>query len=836
MGEVWLAEDTRLRRRVALKMVRPAVDTDPGSRERLMREARAAAALNHPHIATVHDVLEQDGDVVIVFEHVEGETLHARIARGRIAAADAVEIATQIAKALSAAHGHGIIHRDLKPANVIVGADHHVKVLDFGIARILAVGTTQSSPGETPHSASGIGFIGTAGYAAPEQMVSSAVDERADLYALGVVLFEMLSGRRPFEGSDPIQLASTKLRTDAPPLSSTGTLVPPALEQLVASLLSRERDDRLQTARDVLARLRAISGEKGTGPLPEPRSRSPLTAIAAAVLLVVVAGFGLREVRRFTAVPVTNSSAPPVIAVLPLTNNSGDASKDFLASGIAESLVSSLASLPSVTVLSRAAVAEARARASDFKGIVKELGAAYLVQGGVEQSGETVRVALNLVKADQSVIWASAVETRFDDLFSLQSRLANELTSNLVVRMSPQERQMMERPPTSNPDALRAYWQGTALLERDDVKGNVDAAISSFERALSHDPNCALAHAGLGQAYRRRYIDTRDPGWAQRAIEEASIALRMDPDRPEVRYALAVTYAGSGRTKEAVEELQGALAVRPNYEDARRLLGQVLAQQGQIEAAIAEFRKAIALRPTSASGYGAMGLVLYGASRYQDAAQAFAEAIKVAPDSHLGYAQLGTVYQAMGRDDEALANYRKSIAIRPTAGPYTNMGALLHKKGDFEGALKAHQEALALRPGSAITRRNIGDALLRLGRSAEARLAYLEAAKQAETDVKVNPTDARALASLAVYLQKSGQPDAAHDRISQALKLAPGNAEVLYRSAVVQVLSNNSEAALRTLETSVTKGFSRESIRNDDDWVSMRRDPRFTKLLSGETK
>ncbi|HUQ88124.1 MAG TPA: serine/threonine-protein kinase, partial [Vicinamibacterales bacterium] len=261
MGEVWLAEDTRLRRQVALKTVRTTDAHDAASRTRLMREARAAAALNHAHIATVHDVIEAEGEVIVVFEYVEGETLQARIARGLIPVPEAVDIASQIAKALVAAHSHGVIHRDLKPANVILGADRHVKVLDFGIARILAVGTTQTTPREGPESSSGFGFIGTASYAAPEQMVSSAVDERADLYALGVVLFEMLSGQRPFQGSDPVQLASTKLGKDAPPLSSTGELVPPALEQLVASMLARERDRRPQSAKEVLTQLRAISGD-----------------------------------------------------------------------------------------------------------------------------------------------------------------------------------------------------------------------------------------------------------------------------------------------------------------------------------------------------------------------------------------------------------------------------------------------------------------------------------------------------------------------------------------------------------------------------------------------
>jgi serine/threonine protein kinase/Tfp pilus assembly protein PilF len=837
MGEVWLAEDTRLRRRVALKMVRPAVGQDAASRERLMREARAAAALNHPHIATVHDVLEQDGDVVIVFEYVEGETLHARIARGAIAAGDAIDLATQIAKALSAAHAHGIVHRDLKPANVIIGADNHVKVLDFGIARMLAVGTTQTSPDGAPSTSSGLGFIGTASYAAPEQMVSSAVDERADLYALGVVLFEMLSGRRPFQGSDPIQLASTKLGKEAPSLSSTGQLVAPALEQLVALLLARERDRRPASAKDVVARLRAISGDKGTGPLPEPRPRNPLIAIAAVVLIVVVAGFGLREIRRFTNAPAaTNTSAPPVIAVLPLSNMSGDASKDFIAAGIAESLISSLAAVPSVTVLSRSSVTEAHNRIKDSAALTKDLGATFLVDGSVQQSGETLRVSLSLIRSDQSVEWGDTIEGTFDRIFELQSRLATALTSALVVRVSASERQRMVAQPTTSPEALSAYWQGKALLERGDVKGNVAAAQSAFERAVKIDPKFALAHAGLGQVYQRQYRETKDPAIAQRAIDAATNALRLDSNQAEVRYVLALTLAGAGRLDEAIDELHHSLALQPNYEDARRFLGSVLTDKGDIDAAVVEFHKAISLRPQSPSAYTTMGLAMLRAARYKDAADAFERALQLSPDNFASYQQLGTAYQFLGNNTRALENYRQAIKIRASAPAYSNIGALLHQQGDFTGAVEAYRQAIAIRPNSAITHRNLGDALQRLGRTADARASYLEAMRLFEIDLQVNPNDPRAIALLAVVAQKAGKPDEATRRISEALKIAPAHPEVLYRAAALSALSGQSSAALAYLEKSVKAGYSKARILEDDDLSSIRGTEQFRLLTASSDK
>lgn len=515
---------------------------------------------------------------------------------------------------------------------------------------------------------------------------------------------------------------------------------------------------------------------------------------------------------------------------------SGDATKDFLAGGIAESLISSLAALPSVTVLSRASVTEARGRIKDQAALIKDLGASYLVEGSVQESGGTIHVSLNLVRADRSVAWGDTVEGKFEQIFELQSRLASALTTALVVRLSASDRERMIAQPTMNADALSAYWQGKALLERADVQGNIDAAVRAFGQASRLDPKFALAHAGLGEAYRRKYSDTRDPSWAERAIDEATSALRLDPDRAEVRYVLALTLAGGGRLAEAVEELNRALAIRPNYEDARRQLGTVLAEQGSIDMAIAEFRKAIALRPSATAPYSDMGRALVAALRYQEAADVFEELIAIAPDNASAYQQLGTAYQYLGRSDDALLNYQKAIAIRPSAPAYSNMGAFLHRRGDFTGAVDAYKRAIAIRPNSAATRRNLGDALTKLGRREEAKSAYLEAVRLGEADLKVNPSDPRILAAQAVYLQKAGDHAGALIRLNDALKKAPESAEVLYRASVVRSLRGDKEQALAALESAVKKGYSRDQILTDDDFATLRTEVRFKQLTSLEVR
>ena len=833
MGEVWLAEDTRLQRRVALKMVRPASVENQASRERLMREARAAAALNHPHIATVHDVLEANGEVVIVFEYVEGETLHNRIARERVPVDEAVDIASQIAKALATAHAHGVVHRDLKPANVIIGADRHVKVLDFGIARILALGSTETTGKAPAETASGLGFIGTAGYAAPEQMVSSAVDERADLYALGVVLFEMISGRRPFPGNDRVQLASVKLSTDAPKLSSTGPVVPLPLERLVASLLERDRERRPATATDVVSELRAISGTTNTGPLPVRRPRRSWIA-AAAVSILALAGFGMWGKSYFTGAPSGNASAPPVVAVLPLQNISGDPSRDFVAAGIAESLISSLAAVPSVTVLSRASVAEARSRIKDSGALTKDLGATFLVDGSVQESGGTLRVSLSLVRQDRSVAWADTIEGTFERIFDLQSRLASALSSALVVRVSASEQARMNDQATSDPQALAAYWRGQTLLERRDIKGNLDASIAAFSDAVARDNNFALAHAALGAAYWAKYLETSVADWTQKAVDAGTTALRLDPGRPEVRYTVALTLSGRGRNDEAMEELNRALAIRPNYEDARRQLGLVLGRLGRVDEAVAEYRKALALRPTAASTYSSMGLMLYSAARYDEAIDAFRKATELQPDNFMGFQRLGTAYHAAGKVDLALENYRRATEIRPSAEALSNIGTLHYGRGDFRQAVEAYRQAIELRPNSATTQRNLGDSLSRLNRKAEAQAAYRKAVELSEADLKVSPSNPRLATTLAVHLRKAGELQLAETRIQDALAKAPKDIEVLYGAAVIRALNGQTAEAIALLERAVAGGFSRSRVNEQDDFASLRKLAAFRKLVTSE--
>jgi tetratricopeptide (TPR) repeat protein len=829
MGTVLLAEDPRLSRLVALKTFSGPEARSEHARAQLLSEARAAAALTHPNIASVHDVLDVDGQVIIVFEFVEGDTLASRLEQGAMPAGTALAIAGDLAEALAAAHAQGIIHRDLKPGNIILTSDDRPKILDFGIARVLPADPAAHATAQTTPAM----FIGTVGYAAPEQCLGQPVDARADIFSLGVVLFEMLAGLRPFPGDDVTTVMRAMLQTDPPHISDSAPAISPALDSLIMRALSRNPAHRPQTIREMREGLRSIVTDQrppARAPRSLPRSR-PLWLAA----LTLVAAIGTTALVRSLIVNrsavVAPVARPPVVAVMPLTNASGDSSKDYLALGIAENLTTRLAGLSSITVLSRSAVADARGRTHEVPALAAKLDATYLVDGSVQQAGDEIRVTLSLVRPDASIAWADSVEGPFDAILSLQTRLASALAQAVVVQLTAADRASLAQQATTSPEALAAFWRGKALLERRDIKGNLEAALASYDEAIRLDPQFADAYAARGEALWIRYSDARSAPDAQAAIEANNAAVKLDPNRAEVRNALAITLAGTGRVDEAIEELHRALALRPNFEDARIQLGRVLARQGKIDEAIAEFKKVSAQRPNAAAPFSAMGSGLYEAGRYREAAAAFERVTVLQPDNVIAYQQVGVSYQSMGENDRALEFYQKALAIRPYPQAYSNIGAIYHQRGDYAKAVEAYQQAIALRPNARETQRNLGDALARLGRHAEAVAAYRRASELAEKDLAVNPNDARIVASLAVYLQKAGDGDRARDRIAQAVSLAPKDFEVLRRAAQVHALAGRQDAALDALDRAIQNGFRRETAASEEEFQGLRELPRFKALV-----
>jgi eukaryotic-like serine/threonine-protein kinase len=833
MGTVLLAEDTRLGRHVALKTVSGVQAGTSGGRAQLLDEARAAASLSHPSIAAVHDVIEHDGEIAIVFELVEGETLAARLKKGPLAEDQALHIAVQLADALSAAHAHGVLHRDLKPSNVMLGPGGAVKILDFGIARFQPRGKTRSTArtadalGAAGRGAadragpSDEGFQGTPGYVAPEQWAGKPVDERADLYALGVVLFEMLTGKRPFPERDPLTLAHASIDRMARRVSSLKPDVNPALDKLVSRLLATDPALRPPKARVVADELRVLQVPPPPPPLPWRR----WAAVTAAVLAAIAGAAWW--VTRPVVLDVTN----PVIAVLPFANETGDTGNDYIAAGVADSLATSLASLPTVSVVPRARVDDARGRRKTPAEIAADLGATFAIDGTVRAVGDQIRLAIALQKPDGETAWSEEVEGPASGVFDMQVRLATALGTALRVQLSPELQSRLTTRPTANDEALDAYWRGRSLLERRDTPGHLQKATVAFNEALRQDPRFVKAHAALGEAYWRMYDTTRDQQWADRAVESSRNAVTLAPDDVAARVALGVSLHNTGRNAEAVSELQRALAAQPNDDEARRYLGRALNGLGRLDEAVAEWRRALQTRPNNWQVLSEMGLALYRGARYKDALRAYEQLLELQPDNVVGIQMTGAVHHVEGRLTDALAFYERAIAVAPAAQTYSNIGAIRHARGDFSLAVEAYRRAIELRPNSAATHRNLGDSLLRQGRAEEAATAYRRAAALAEASRSVNPNDTQNLSSLAVYLQKAGDPHAAEQRLEEALRRAPNDPDIRFRAAQVHALAGDIDLALAALSRALELGYSRADAAAADEFLPLRANPRFKSLV-----
>ena len=827
MGAVYSAYDPRLKREVAIKVVSPSLAENPDRLQHLKREARAAAALNHPNIVAVHDIGMHDGAPYIVTERVQGETLAEHLKRGHVPLSWALDVAAQIADALAAVHGRGIVHRDLKPGNVMITPEGRVKVLDFGIAKTSLVETTTTTQVTDPQR-----VMGTPAYMAPERVDGTApADFRVDLYSLGVMLFEMVTGSRPFRGHELTVLMAGPDGQAAPLASDLEPTVPKDLSTLIARCLSRNPDARPDSAAQVkqeLDRIRAVlSGMETVAPGRSiVWSTRALPGIAVGTIIAAVGGMLF-----YDRSPEPLTAEPPIIAVLPFANVTAQPSDDYLGFGLADALTRSLSRLSSVTVIPRETITQTLQSTSDPAAIARDVGANLLIQGAVERQGNRLLVAASVLRADGSIAWVGNADSESADVVAVERELSERIVSALRVSVSPDERRDIALPATRNQEALDAYWRGVALLERTELAA-VDEAIGSFNKAVAFDPQFAVAHAALGYAFVRKYNATREAEWMTRAEEVVRRALAADASRVEVHLALANIYRLTGRNGSAVEELRRVLAEQPTNDEARRRLGAIFESEGRNADALEQFEAAVDQRPTYWLNHDQLGLFFYRSGRYEDAVRAFTRVTELYPDSAQSFQRLGVAYQALGRRAEAQEHFMRAIRLAPDAASYSNLGTLYYAEGRFAEALNAYQQAIRLRPNRALLYRNLGDTYLKLGRRDEAHAAYRDAVRLTEEEMSVNPHDAAVLARLAVYEAKLGLHSHAEEHIQRALVLSPSDPEILFRGAVVHALAGDAQAAIEAVKEAVDRGFSLDFVREDDDLASLRAMPAFQALVA----
>jgi eukaryotic-like serine/threonine-protein kinase len=823
MGQVYKAIDVTLGKTVALKLVRARSGPQEQTLERFRRELTLAREVTHPNVCRVYDLGEIERTLFISMEYVDGQSLDDLIQSvGTLSTKQTIAIARQICAGLEAIHFRKIVHRDLKPANIMVDRAGHPIVMDFGLAY---------AHGRDRLTGEGA-ILGTLAYISPEQARGQATDARTDIYAVGLILFEMLTGRRaPGDGGTaPLSLRDSGDR--CPPPSRFSPDVPAELDAIVLRCLDRDPALRYASSLELetaLARLAAtLSSGVNAGRVRISAPRGRLTTVAAVVVVVAALASAAPWWR-----PLPTRAGPehPVIAVLPLVTVGGPPD-DHLGIGMADTLIAHLAGIPSLTVVSRTATGADADPGRQVRRLAHELGADYVISGSVVRVDRRMDVTATLVRPDDSVAWGGHYEGSVDDLFSLQRRLAEGVSAALAVSLTPADRARLARPPTSDLAALSAYSDAVALLERPGVPGNLSRAIEKFRGVIARDPKFALAHAGLGRAYWQQYLETRDPSWPRLATDSVTEALRLDPAQPGTRLALATVYAGTGRADAAIDELRKLIDRQPSNDDAHRQLGEILASSSRWEEAIAELRTAVDLRPRYGANLSQLGLALMGSGRHAEAVVVYRRLADLQPDDPRAFQRLGAAYHEMGDDDRALEYYRRALALGPVAKAYTNIGSIHYARGQLAEAVAAFEEAAKLEPRNPIVQRNLGDTYARLGRREEADQAYRTAVTLCEAMLRVNPKDARTLGRLAVYEAKLGRRGAADRHVADALDLSPADADVLYRRAVVDALAGRRQAALGALREALARGFSTSQAAADEDLASLRRRPEFAAAMA----
>jgi eukaryotic-like serine/threonine-protein kinase len=828
MGAVYLAYDERLDRHVALKVV--TRESREGATRRVVREARAIARLNHPNIAGLYDVFEYEHEAFLVMEYIEGEPLTVLVKQQPVPVERALDIGLQLLDALRYAHRSRIIHRDIKPANVMLTPDGKVKLLDLGLARVTADPTaatqtesSESAPSDVPSRA------GTPAYMAPERLGRHVADARTDVYSVGVLLFELLTGRRPYLAPDLMTLAVNVATHPTPRVAETRPDIPPVLDDLVARAMAKDPATRYASASelyDALVRVRETLAGKDPQPLddsPKISRRSVLIGAAAIAALAIVAWLMFRP----------GPSRPPTIgpgtvAIQPVVNASTDqADLEELGSLLQSVLSRNLGLVPGITIVSAPLPSPSGQPAS---GQSPPQPADYTVSLAIRRAVTGLAADVEILRNGET----RRVPQRFtgDELTVLSSVLDWLATALPQTPASDSLRNPLRELPTRDVPALVSYLRARSLLDTSDDPKTDAQAVTAFESAIKRDGSFAFAHAGLSQAYWSTWKHTREASWLDRAQEAASRAEAIDPKCDQALVALSLVSRARVHKDDALSQAKRAGALTPDNDDARRVLGLALLDDNQLDAGFVELRAAVARRPHRAVNHYYLGTGLLQKNRNQEAIAPLKEATDLQQGFGSAWINLGLAYIRILDWERASGSLSRALELNKDDSVLLNNLALAYYwDGKYELAVQRFKEAADLNPDLPVRHMNLGDALDAFGRRADAEKAYGKAVDLAKIQL-AKKFDARTAGIAAKSEAKRGHRAEAERWATQAWEANDKDGEVVYKVAAVYALTDQPEKALDKLDLAVKLGKPLWEVRADPDFKKLRNEARFKNLTA----
>jgi eukaryotic-like serine/threonine-protein kinase len=858
MGVVYRALDVKLERTVALKFLPEYVASSNDDKERFLREARTASSLDHPNIGVIHGLEETgDGRSFIVMAYYAGETLVRKIGRGPLPVAEAVDIGIQMAEGLAAAHAGTVVHRDIKPSNVILTQNGVAKIVDFGLARLTSTGSTQS-----------ISTAGTVGYMSPEQTVGKYVDQRTDIWSLGIVMAEMVTGKNPFLRETPAATIFAILNEAPRPMED----LPLELLRVIYRALSKEPATRYQNCREMVTDLKEVRSHLDpaasmAGPASPSSSRSLSGSLSRSSALTAELRKQIEQASRPTWTPVgaptsrwnwwlagaglaavllaTLSFMPPVrdrvsgwfsrqeehIAVLPFENVGSDPANEAVSAGLMDSLASRLTNLEvgkeSLWVVPTSEVR--RRKITDPASALHELGATVAVEGSVQREGQTIHLTVNLVNTKTlRQIGSVTLEDRAGDFSTLEDEAVARVAKLMRIQTTPEMLRAMGG--AVNAGAYESYLKALGYTQRYDKPGNLDLAIAALDAAVKADPRFALGFAQLGEAYRLKYQLDKNTKWIGEALANCQKAQQLDDRLPVVYVTLGHIHRNTGKYDLALQEYERALQLDPHSADAVIGLAKSYDSAGRTADAEAAYRKAIALRPDSWDGYNFLGSFLDDHQRYDEAIAQFRRAIQLTPDNAPLYLNLGAVYIDTGNPkyfSEAEQMLRKSIALEPNYAAYANLGSLYIQELKYAEAADAVEKALQMNDKDYVVWGNLAIAYEGLKNKEKASKARDREIALLEEAALATPRDAVVQSYLGLLYAQKKLREQAIPRIQSALALSPNDATVLEAVGEAYEDLGDRALALQCIERSLQVGNTLQALKNVPALQGLISDPSF---------